>query len=307
MSDKIFEPQYPAQDYTKRPNSRALLSPIYDWTFKAMFSQETEESNIALKSFISAAIGREIKSVTVKSAQPPKERKKQKSITFDVCAEFDNGELSEIEMQAWPQNYDYPTRAEILAARLLSSNAKKGNKWSGPKVYQISILNFHCQEDDKSELSWYTLRDDSGKKLAGKLNVIFIDLVTIRQKLGTPAGELNPIEKWGLFLSYIDDKDKKQYIEELVRSEKGLMAAGKILRNISKSDDNWYWQNSVFIAECDRNTIQENLKNKAMEEGKQQKAKEDAKAYYANGVSIEIIAKSQNITIEQAKDLIFKG
>ena len=60
MSDKIFEPQYPAQDYTKRPNSRALLSPIYDWTFKAMFSQETEESNIALKSFISAAIGREI-------------------------------------------------------------------------------------------------------------------------------------------------------------------------------------------------------------------------------------------------------
>ena len=85
------------------------------------------------------------------------------------------------------------------------------------------------------------------------------------------------------------------------------MAAGKILRNISKSDDNWYWQNSVFIAECDRNTIQENLKNKAMEEGKQQKAKEDAKAYYANGVSIEIIAKSQNITIEQAKDLIFKG
>jgi hypothetical protein len=39
--------------------------------------------------------------------------------------------------------------------------------------------------------------------------------------------------------------------------------------------------------------------------GSQQKAKEDAKGYYSNGVPIETIAKSQNITIDQAKELIF--
>ena len=44
----------------------------------------------------------------------------------------------------------------------------------------------------------------------------------------------------------------------------------------------------------------------AFEDGQQQKAIEDAKAYYSNGVPIEIIAKSQNITIAQAKDFIFK-
>ena len=47
-------------------------------------------------------------------------------------------------------------------------------------------------------------------------------------------------------------------------------------------------------------------KQEAFEDGQQQKAIEDAKAYYSNGVPIEIIAKSQNITIEQAKDFIFK-
>ena len=47
-------------------------------------------------------------------------------------------------------------------------------------------------------------------------------------------------------------------------------------------------------------------KQEAFEDGQQQKAIEDAKAYYSNGVSIEVIAKSQNITIEQAKDFIFK-
>jgi len=40
-------------------------------------------------------------------------------------------------------------------------------------------------------------------------------------------------------------------------------------------------------------------------QGAQQKAREVAKGYYSNGVPIETIAKSQNITIEQAKELIF--
>ena len=44
----------------------------------------------------------------------------------------------------------------------------------------------------------------------------------------------------------------------------------------------------------------------AFKDGQQQKAKEDAKAYYSNGVPLEIIAKSQNITLEQAKEFIFK-
>ena len=42
-----------------------------------------------------------------------------------------------------------------------------------------------------------------------------------------------------------------------------------------------------------------------IQQGAQQKAREVAKGYYSNGVPIETIAKSQNITIEQAKELIF--
>lgn len=316
MEEQFFEPKYPAQDYTKRPNPTALLSPLYDWTFKAMFTQETEESNLALKSFISAVLGRTITKVILKSTQPPKESHNQRSITFDVCAEFDDGEVSEIEMQSWQQGYYYPSRAEIQAARLLSNNVRKGKNWEGPKVYQISVLNFHYKKDDNRELSWYTMKDVSGKTLADKLNIIFIDLVTIRQKFGTPIEKLTSIEKWGLFLSYIDDLGKAQYIEDLIRSEKGIMAAGKTVKKISKSDDNWYYQNSIFIAECDRNTIQANLKKKAIEEGRaqgraqglaegiQQKTIEDARSFYANGASLELISKSLKIPIAEVKEIV---
>lgn len=54
-----FEPQYPAELYTKRPNNTAILSPLYDYTFKGIFTQETEESYLALKSFISAVFNRQ--------------------------------------------------------------------------------------------------------------------------------------------------------------------------------------------------------------------------------------------------------
>ena len=38
--------------------------------------------------------------------------------------------------------------------------------------------------------------------------------------------------------------------------------------------------------------------------GKEAKAIEDAKSFYANGASIELIAKSLNMTIEQVKEIV---
>ena len=125
---KDSEPQYPAELYTKRPNETAILSPLYDWTFKQIFTQETDESNLALKSFLSAVLGRKITTVSVKNNEPLKETKKQKNMTFDVCVEFDDGEISDIELQSWKQNYDYGLRAELLVSRLLNNHAKRGKK-----------------------------------------------------------------------------------------------------------------------------------------------------------------------------------
>ena len=181
--EKEFEPQYPAQLYTKRPNPTALLSPLYDSTFKGIFTQETEDSKLALQTFVSAVVGRNVKNVILKPNEPAKDSPELKGMSYDISVEFDNGELSDIEMQAWKEDYDYGIRAEIQTARLLNNNAKKGDNWNSPKVYQISILNFHYREDDNEILSWYTMKDEAGKRLTDRQNIIFIDLKTIRKKL----------------------------------------------------------------------------------------------------------------------------
>ena len=286
-NEKEFEAKYPAQLYTKRPNPTALLSPLYDSTFKGIFTQETEDSNLALQCFITAVLGRTVKNVILKPNEPAKDGPEQKGMSYDISIEFDDGELSDIEMQAWKENYDYGVRAEIQSARLLNNNAKKGDEWDSPKIYLISVLNFHYGKDDNKEMAWYTMKNQTGDRLADRLNIILIDLKTIRKMFGTPINELTPVEKWGLFFCYVDKEEYADYISQLVRSEKGIMAAENTVKYMSEADDNWFVQNSRFIAERDKNTQIRNAERRGREqgmlEGAQQKAIENARKLLADG------------------------
>ena len=336
MIKEIFEAQYPAEFYTSRPNPTALLSPLYDSTFKGIFSEETDESNLALKSFLSAVLNRNLTYVTVKSNEPVTETKKQKRMTFDVCAEFDDGEIAEIEMQAWKQDYDYRMRAEILVSRLLTNNAKRGKSWNAPMVYQISLINFHYEKSDNKEVRWYTMQDNKGKKLTDRLNIIFIDLEEIRKKLGSPVEKLTPVEKWGLFFCYVDHDDTIDYINNLASSEEGIMAAQKIVRRMSKANENWFTQNSIYKAEHDAQAIKLSALNKGLEEGRkqgiiegraegikqgieqgvkqgiqqgieqgrQQGLQEAVRRFHENGLSLEIISQSLGISLEETEKFI---
>jgi len=305
--EKEFEPQYPAQLYTKRPNPTALLSPLYDSTFKGIFTQETEDSKLALQTFVSAVVGRNVKNVILKPNEPAKDSPELKGMSYDISVEFDNGEMSDIEMQAWKEDYDYGVRAEIQSARLLNNNAKKGDNWDSPKIYQISVLNFHFRKDDNKILSWYTMKNESAERLSDRQNIIFIDLKTIRKKLGLPIDELTPIDKWGLFFSYVDKEEYADYISELVRSEKGIMAAESIVKNMSEADDNWFVQNSRFIYERDRNTLIHNAEKRGREEGLQQgaqkKAIETANNMLKKKYSVSDISEITGLSLESVIEL----
>ena len=77
MQITMFEPQYPAELYDKRPNPTAILSPLYDSTFKGIFTQEMKESNIALNDFLSTMIGRKITNIQLRPNEPAVETRNQ--------------------------------------------------------------------------------------------------------------------------------------------------------------------------------------------------------------------------------------
>lgn len=285
---------------TYRPSPTALLNPRLDWNFKAMFTQETESSQIALKSFLSSVLGRAIKEAAVAANEPPVDAPSQMQMSFDVSVKFDDGEKASIEMQGQARKYDYAVRSEIHAARLLNNNAKKGSKWRANKVYQISVLNFHYKKGDKSEMSWYTMKDRNGNGLADRLNVIFIDLLTIKKLVGTPVEKLTPLQKWGLYLSYVDDESKVDYVDKIADSEGGIMEAKAVIERMSEEESNWFREFSRDTAMRDYNSDME----AATEEGAKKNAVENARNLYANGVSLEIIAKSLRMTQEEVEEIV---
>ena len=78
------------------------------------------------------------------------------------------------------------------------------------------------------------------------------------------------------------------------------MAAETVRKYMSEEDANWFRQNSYDIGLRDYNSGLENAEKRGM----QQKAIEDAKSFYENGVSIEVIAKSLKMTIEQVQEIV---
>ncbi len=282
-----------------RPSPTAILNPRLDINFKAMFTQGTKESDTALKSFISAAVGRKIRSLKLDPNEPAANTPSQMRMSFDVAVTFDDGEKASIEMQGRDREYDYAVRSEVQAARLLNNNAKKGCEWRADKVYQISVLNFHFKNGDKSEMAWYTMKDDKGNGLADRLNVIFIDLLTIKRLVGTPVESLTPLQKWGLFFSYADDESKTKYVRQIAKSEEGIMEADRIAQRMSEEDANWFRQNSIDIARRDRNAELSAYREKGLTEGRQEKAVEAALvAIKEFGATPEVAAEKMGAPLE---------
>ena len=282
-----------------RPSPTAILNPRCDPIFKAIFTQGTEKSNFALKDLISSLLGREIAEMELLPNEEPVEILDEKQMSFDVNVTFDDGEKAELEMQGRNQDYDYASRAEIHAAKLLSSGNKRGSSYDSPKVYQISVLNFEMDKDDNSPVSWYTMRKETGARLAGKLNVIFLDLVKVRRLIDKPVEQLTKAEKWGMFFAYADSEKHQPYVRKVIESEEALMAADFIVKTMSKEDAEWFRQNSYENAIWDYN----HGMYRAEKRGERRKALETAKNALAMGLIIEQISKLTGLPVEEVQEL----
>ena len=289
---------------TLRPSPTALLNPLCDFSFKAMFTADTKESNAALMDFISTVLNRNITEIQLMPNEPPVQTTEESQMSFDVSVKFNDGERADIEVQARSEDYDYAARAEIQAARLLSTSNVKGDRWQTLPAYQISVLNFEFDKDDSSPLSWYNMRKANGKQLSDRLNVIFFDLIKIHNLLGKPVDSLSKLEKWGLFLSYAGDERRTAYIDTLTKSEEGLMNAKSSLCTISEDEIKWAQQNSIFKAQRDYNEgmycAEERGFARGVTTGAQQASIANAKNFLLlNKLAAEEIARCCSLPLEQ--------
>ncbi len=266
LDDFITEEEYVAQMETG-----ALLNPRVDSTFKALFTQPTKESQAALHSFLEAATERKIKKFELKANEAPVYFDGQRSVSYDILCEFDNGLSADVEMQAFDQEYDYGKRAEYQVARLETTYLKKGDDWEkAPIVYQVTVLDFNYDNDEnkksKKPISRYAMRTKDGRELSNSLNIIFIELPKTKG-LEKTLDTNTALENWALFLKDADNPKKQDVIKKLTNKEAGLMNAQKSLSNISANRDLWIAQYRKELAERDYRSGLSAAERKGLERG----------------------------------------
>ena len=257
-------------------------------------------------SFLEAATERKIRKWNLTANEPPEEFAGQRSVSYDIVCEFDDGMSAEIEMQAFNQEYDYGKRAEYQVARLETTYLKKGDDWEkAPTVYQISVLDFNYGAEDadgdtperpKSPVSRYAMRTKDGRELANALNIIFVELPKAKG-LEDSVETNTALENWAVFLKEADNPKKKDVIEKLTNKEVGLMNAQKSLSSISANRNLWIAQYHQELHERDRISGLNAAHRKGVQEGAKQERITLAKKFMSLGHTAEEAAAFAEIDI----------
>ena len=304
------------EEYVAQMETGALLNPRVDSTFKALFTQPTQESRGALHSFLEAATERKIKSFVLTANDAPAGFDGQRSVSYDIMCEFDDGLSADIEMQAFDREYDYGKRAEYQVARLETTYLKKGDNWEkAPIVYQVTVLDFNYGNDGnakvKTPVSRYAMRTKDGRELSNSLNIIFIELPKTRG-LEKTLETNTPLENWALFLKAADNPKKRDIITRLTSKEEGLMQAQKSLSSISANRDLWIAQYRQEMADRDkRSSISAAIKKgmaqglaQGIMQGKKEGKYEDAKNFLKLGISPQQVAAGTGLSIAEVETLL---
>lgn len=241
-----------------------------DFVFKAIFTQNSEESRLVRIDFLSAILGVKVLEAIVSENELAVSSSLEKQSTFDVHLRLENEEEVNVEIQM--QNNDHLiNRAEFLCCKLFASQDAKGKHYSElSKVYEIMITNFTLFVDRKEFLDIYMYRNAEGKVLSGNTKLIFMELTKLEELLKKPPKELSPAELWALFIKYGNDEKRADFVKQIEERREGIGMASTILNTISKDRSMQLAAIDRYMFEADQVSKLGFAKKMGLKEGMQQ-------------------------------------
>jgi len=290
---------------TKQPiqfnDEDELLDIRYDNIFKAVFTKDTPASKGALSGLVSALIKRKVNVQTITANEPPATSTFDRSIRFDIACKAESGELINIEMSFNPEAYE-PVRIEYYASRQFSGQGIQGiarDYFDLAETFQIAILGKVKFFPDEVLVHSFQYFDPAHNvTLGGKSRIITLELLKTERIVDKPTSEMDPSEKWSIFLQYLTNKNKRAKINEILEREEGIAMAGETLIHISRDEIEFARQTSELKYELDNQSRMAYARKKGLAEGEQKKAREIAKNLKSAGVSEEIIFQTTGLRLE---------
>ena len=275
-----------------------IINPCWDNVFKAIFTKDTPESRGALEYLLSAILRRNLGVLSIVANEPPVDGVNERQIRYDINCKFDDGELCNIEMTLNPDAYE-PVRLEYYSGKLFIGQDIRGKGKSYKDLkrsYQIAlIVNAPIINDDVFVHNFKYYDEEHGISLNGKSHIITIELSKLEQTAQKPVSEMTALERWAVFFRYTPDRDKRELVNEIIKTEEGIAMAGHVLLNISKDERERARLTSEYKFAVD-------LQSK-MVDARRDGHTDVARNLLIEGDSIEKIIKVTGLTREEVSEL----
>ena len=216
-----------------------IINPCWDNVFKAVFTKDSPESRGALQELLSAIIGRNVAVSVITANEPPVDSIRERQIRYDITCKFDDGELCNIEMTLNPGTFE-PLRLEYYSCKLFVGQDIRGSDKSYSDLkhtYQISLLvNDPIVNDDFFCHRFEYYDKEHNITLNGRTQIITIELSKLEKIASKPVDEMTALERWAVFFKYLQDIEKREIMNEIIKTEEGIAMAGQVLLTISKDE-----------------------------------------------------------------------
>ncbi len=207
-----------------------------------------------------------------------------KSIRLDVYVKEEN-RVYDIEIQI-ANTRELPERARFYSSAIDLDTLTKGKSF---RDLPESHIIFICMENIfENNLPVYTFE-----------NICIEDGLT----------KLNDRSYKHFFIAptcakMIEDKEARSFFEFLISNKAQTGYTSDLSKYVADAKRNTQWRLQYMTVETLERYAYENGLEQGIATGAQQKAVEDARNFYTNGVSIEIIAKSLGMSEEQVKEIV---
>ncbi|GHV80974.1 hypothetical protein AGMMS49944_27650 [Spirochaetia bacterium] len=287
-----------------------LINICKDNVFKAVFTKNTPESQRALSDLLSAVIGRPLSVVTITANEPPVENIRDRQIRFDIKCMTKDKEPVNVEMSLNPDAFE-PIRLEFYAGRLFTGqNIRGGEKEYEDlkQTYQIAFLvkkRFFPDDDFFHTFEYYD--SARGVSLGGRSRIITLELSKLEPIVAKPSEAMTAAEHWAVFFKYLDDKTKRQKINEIIQLEEGIDMASQVLMTISKDEVERARLESEYKYEMDTQSkvvhAKREGKREGLQKGRQEGKREIAKEALTQGLTIELISNLTGLSPDEIRGL----
>ena len=302
-----------------------FINPFTDVGFKRIFGQEFSKP-LLLDFLNNLLVGeRHITSLQIVNNDQPAEYDGDRSPEFDVYCETDSGEKIIVEMQNREQP-NFKERTLYYAAESIVRQGEKGALWDyGIKaVYVVAFMNFSFGELPNEFRIDAGLTDlKSGKMFCDKLRLIYLQLPLFRKEADDCDSDF---ERWIYVLKNMDTLNRLPWIaqnavfqrlaeigEVSAMSKEDRIKYDRSLKAFRDAYNTYAWAEKKAMekgmAEGLEKGMAEGMEKgmeKGMAEGRAKERLANARSLMANGISLDIIVKSLELSPEEIEQLTVK-